>query len=188
MKINLVWKAIDEPGLEFLRVSETKSEIEANGTIVKIENQKPFRANYRVRCDQEWRVREVTIDLLGENDKSVRLQSNGAGNWTDAKNNPLPALDGCLYIDISATPFTNTLPIRHLRLAAGESANIAVVYFQLPDSTFQKSEQRYTFLEETDNKAVYLFEELGVFNGFKAGITVDERGFVIDYPNLFERI
>ena len=38
-------------------------------------------------------------------------------------------LVGCKYVDISETPFTNTLVIRRLGLTPGESADISVPYF-----------------------------------------------------------
>ena len=38
-------------------------------------------------------------------------------------------LVGCEYVDISETPFTNTLVIRRLGLTPGESADISVAYF-----------------------------------------------------------
>lgn len=188
MKINIVWKATDELGLEHLQLSESQNEIIADGTIIRVENQTSFRVRYQIRCDARWQVREVKIDLLGANDKSIRLKSDGAGHWTDAEDNRLPVFDGCLEMDISATPFTNTLPIRRLRLEQGESANIEVVYLSLPGLTVQKSKQRYTCLEKAEGREFYLFEELGVFKGFNAEIAVDERGFVTEYPNLFKQI
>jgi hypothetical protein len=52
---------------------------------------------------------------VGEQRK-LELISDGRGKWTDASGNPLPALDGAIDMDLSVSPFTNTLPIRRLRL------------------------------------------------------------------------
>lgn len=187
MKTIIVWTSENEIGLEHLQASESETEVVADGTIIRIEDEKPFRCTYRIRCDALWRVREVKINSSGETHKSCFLKTDGAGNWTDAENKRLPDFGGCLDIDISATPFTNTLPIRRLKLKRRESSNIAVVYFSLPDLTIQRSQQRYTCLEKADSKAIYRFEETGIFKGFSAEITVDGRGFVVVYPNLFKR-
>ena len=88
---------------------------------------------------------------------------------------------GCTDIDISCTPFTNTLPIRRLNLKIGESAEIQVLHVDCPQIRFEVSRQRYERLSESQ----YRFTSLE--NDFTAIITVDENGFVTDYPELFER-
>ena len=84
--------------------------------------------------DAEWRVRSVAVtDHAG--DRRLRLLADGGGAWTTGDGTPLPQLDGCIDVDLVATPFTNTLPIRRLGLEPGESAEIKVAYLPLPDLT-----------------------------------------------------
>lgn len=92
-----------------------------------------------------------------------------------------PDLDGAREVDISVSPLSNTLPIRRLNLAVGESADIITAYLTLPDLTVTFDPQRYTRLSERE----YLYESRD--SDFRRTITVDDTGLVIDYPGLFER-
>jgi len=42
----------------------------------------------------------------------------------------VPELEGCMDVDISVTPFTNTLPIQKLGLAPTESPEVSVAYVE----------------------------------------------------------
>ena len=95
-------------------------------------------------------------------------------------------LDGCEYVDISDTPFTNTLPIRRLGLASGESAVISVAYFDGAELQPWPELQRYTCLQQDSDGGLYRFESLD--GGFTADLPVDADGLVFDYPGLFRRV
>ncbi len=95
-------------------------------------------------------------------------------------------MNGCIDIDISATPFTNTIPIRRLLLKAGESKEIKVVYVDIYNYNLRPVNQRYTCLNSNINGYKYRYENLN--NGFTAEFFVDKEGFVIDYPDLFKRV
>ena len=94
----------------------------------------------------------------------------------------LPLLNGCIDVDLPLTPFTNTLPINRLRLPIGQEQLIKVIYLDLLNNSIKPVMQKYTRL----SKFEYKYEN--VPNDFEAIIRVDESGFVIDYPGLFERI
>jgi hypothetical protein len=126
-------------------------------------------------------VREVELALLGS-DARLALRSDGAGRWTDDRGRPLPELDGCIDVDISVSPFTNTLPIRRLGLAPDTSDDVVVVYLDVPALTARPSRQRYTCL----GPGRYLFESLQT--GFRAELSVDADGLVLDYHGLFRRL
>ena len=79
------------------------------------------------------------------------------------------------------TPFTNTLPIRRLGLKAGQAAEIKVAYVTVPTLALHAAPQRYTRLADTR----WRFE--GLETNFTADLTVDEDGFVVEYPGLFQR-
>ena len=135
---------------------------------------------YSIRCDRAWRVREASVFLIGT-PEPLGLRSDGNGHWWDAEGSALDALAGCIDIDIVATPLTNTLPIRRLRLREGQSETIRVAYVDLPALTVRPDEQRYTRL----GRHTYRFEALAT--GFTRDIEVDDAGFVLDYPGLFTR-
>jgi hypothetical protein len=185
MNRQIFWTPWDGLGLEHLRLTDTGGDILADGVIIgRAGDGAPFRAHYTVQCDAQWRVRAVRIDLLDDANRRLDLYSDGAGHWSDDTGAELPGLAGCFDIDISVTPFTNTLPIRRLSLVPGASADITVVYIDLPALTVEPKMQRYTCLAV--DIARYRFEARST--GFTADLPVDADGLVQDYPGLFRRV
>src|SRR3989442_276922 len=92
-------------------------------------------------------------------------------------------LDGALDVDLTATPFTNTLPIRRLGLAAGRTAEILTVYVRVPELSVEADRQRYTCLEPMRR---YRFES--VDGDFTRDLEEDAHGLVVVYPGLFRRV
>ena len=95
----------------------------------------------------------------------------------------LPELDGCIDIDIAATPFTNSLPIGRLGLARGERQPIDVAYISTPDLKVTPVKQAYACLEPGRR---YRYE--GIFRDFTAEMEIDDDGLVVDYETLFRRL
>ena len=187
------WQAWEEAGLEHLVLQEGPQGIVAEASIIgqssnngasnnEAADETPFAMTYRIACDPDWRVRTVEARLVGMA-CSIHIASDGMGTWTTAGGSPLPALNGAIDVDIMATPFTNTLPIRRLDLAEGQSADIQVAYVSVPDLTLSLARQRYTCLSAG---ALYRFDSLE--SGFSRDIGIDRDGLVTEYPGLFRRI
>jgi hypothetical protein len=181
-KIVARWQDWSGKGIEHLVMQVDSDEIVAEAAIVGSVDDENFAARYRILCDGSWRVTEVEISEIG-NDRWIELSSDGAGNWFDGSAAPLEELKGAIDIDVSVTPFTNTLPIRRLRLEKGQAKEILVVYIQIPGLTLATDRQRYTCLEPNRR---YRFESLD--SDFKRDIEVDEHGLVVTYPDLFRRV
>jgi uncharacterized protein len=175
------WQNWSGESIEHLALTEATEGVWAEAVIIGKENDNAFAAQYTIACDTEWRVRKVNLSLIG-NDREVKLASDGLGNWSD-QSGALPKLKGAIDIDISATPFTNTLPIRRLKLQTGQSANILVVYIQLPELHISIDSQRYTCLETNH---LYRFESLD--GDFVRNIETADNGLVVTYPGLFQRV
>ena len=141
-----------------------------------------FALGYRVVCDAGWRARRLAVSLVG-GDRAIDLTGDGAGRWTERSGAPFPHLDGAIDVDITATPFTNTLPIRRLDLRRDQAEVIEVVYVEVPALTVTRRRQRYTCLEPGRR---YRFESLD--SGFTREIEVDDDGLVRTYPDLFRRV
>jgi uncharacterized protein len=130
-----------------------------------------------------WCVREVQVnDLLSKN-MITHLYSNGQGDWHSADGTPLPDLSGCIDVDFTLTPFTNTLPIRRLVWQVNTRHEIDVVYIVYPHLQVYLAKQTYTCRAMYEKGAQYHFE----MDDFKRDISVDTYGFVINYPELFKR-
>ena len=89
----------------------------------------------------------------------------------------------CVDLDIQATPFTNTLPIRRLRWVRRPSTRSMSPTSRCRPSTVTPARQRYTALAPG---SLYRFE--GLDTGFMADLPVDQDGLVLDYPGLFRRL
>ena len=185
MKRQVMWSRSDAPGMEHLALIMRHDGVGADGIVLGVEDGAAFRLRYEVRCDPRWRVRRVEINLV-DDDHGLSLTANGEGRWFDESGAAVPALDGCVDVDITATPLTNTLPIRRLALKQGESADIKVAYVTIPDLRVTPAEQRYTCLETGAAGNRYRFEQMG--SGFTAILQVDADGLVEDYSELFKRV
>jgi hypothetical protein len=189
MEQQMMWSPWEGPGLEHLRLLQRQEDIIADGLILGVKEQTPFRLRYEIRCDLQWRVRAIQLSLLDGSSRSLHFFTDGTGNWTTEGGEALPLLKECLDMDISATPFTNTLPIRRLALQTGSSTTLSMAYFTVPQMQVEVTQQRYTCLESSPSGGRYRFESLenGV-SSFTAELPVDQDGLVLDYPELFRRV
>jgi uncharacterized protein len=180
------WSQQDGTGLEHLTLDETPGGIVIESAVVGEDAAHAFGLVYRIECDARWQVTRLAIRLAGGTALDLHRKDGNNGDahaWTDARGVPQDDLRGCIDVDITATPFTNTLPIRRLRLERGERRVIRVAYVRVPELSVSAVEQAYTCIEPNRR---YRYE--GLETGFTADITVDEDGLVLDYPGLFTRI
>lgn len=182
----IIWSNQAATGLEHFCLRRGNAEITADGIVIGVEENVAFRIRYKISCDLRWRVRKIFVESLDENEQTISFMSDGFGNWANESGKPVAQLKGCLDVDITATPFTNTLPIRRLSLISGESAEIKVVYFTIPEMQVSVAPQKYACLEINSGGGKFRFESLD--SGFTAVITVDADGLVAEYPKLFKRV
>lgn len=176
------WVPAESVGAERLSLRSSAEGVVAESVVVGARHGTPYGLRYRVVCDTRWRVREAMLSLAGE-DRRLHLRADGEGNWQDGDGHPIEALRGCVDIDISATPFTNTLPIRRLGLAQDEARELLIAYVALPGLAPEPVRQRYTCLE-----AGQLYRYEGLFRGYVGELAVDADGLVLDYPGTLRRV
>lgn len=182
---SIAWCAAEGSSIEHLTLSERA----ADGVVVGVdESGQPYRFAYELAWDDGWRVHSARLSVMGAKGAlSLALKTDGNGHWFDAGDQRRADLSGAIDIDLSASPFTNTFPIRRLGLKKGGSAEIKVVYVAVPSLALSAVTQRYTNLGPgTDGKPRWRYE--GFPAGFSADITVDADGLVTDYPGLFRRL
>lgn len=177
----LRWSAWEgcEAGLEHADIRPADGGLSASGVVIAQRDGAKFGLTYRLRLDSSWHTREAHLRTTSGHE--LHLESNGQGSWSE-NGKPQPALQGCIDVDIQATPLTNTLPIRRLEWEPGTAVDIRLCYIAVPDLTVSPQVQRYTALT---SGSVYRFESLE--SGFAAELPVDQDGFVLDYPELFKR-
>jgi len=186
MPTDLQWEALDWPGLEHVVVSSDAAGFRADGQLVLGPPVGPASVSYQLSCDANWRVAGLTITAANSaGTRTLALIAGGDAHWL-ADGQPRPDLDGCIDLDISLTPLTNTLPIRRLAWTPARAQELDVVYVSAPDLTARRVSQCYTLLrpEADDNTSLYRYES----GSFSADLTVDGDGFVTDYPGLWRRV
>ncbi|MFO7274764.1 MAG: putative glycolipid-binding domain-containing protein [Bacillota bacterium] len=179
MERSLRWSAIGSAETEELVLRTEAGGIVAESVVKGMSADRPLRVAYRLELDPAWQVLRVAVQA---GDRELRLRRDPDGTWHDGRGAPLPDLAGCIDVDISVTPFTNTLPIRRLQLAPGQSAEIRVAYIQVPELLVRPVRQRYT----NTGGGRYRYEALET--GFTTLLSVDDDGLVLEYPGCFRRV
>jgi uncharacterized protein len=177
----VVWEGTEWKSIECLNWKEENKEPIITSHITGYINNIPFGIHYMIELDPKWQTQHFLVSDLNNPDNVIELYSDSKGKWFD-RDEAVAPLEGCMDIDITLTPFTNSLPIRRLDPAPGRRTMIEVVYIRIPEFTFEKVQQYYTNL----GNHRYLFE---TGNGdFKAELEFDKNFMVTDYPELFKRI
>ncbi|MEU2199694.1 putative glycolipid-binding domain-containing protein [Isoptericola sp. NPDC019482] len=143
----------------------------------------PVRLEYAMELDtgpgDEWAFRVLRLRSSDGRQLDVSREADGVWHVDGAAR---PDLADAVDVDLSFSPFTNTLPIRRLDLTVGAAADIVTAY--VDGETFEVSPdpQRYTRVD-TER---YVYESRD--GDFHREISVDEDGVVVDYPGLFSRL
>lgn len=183
---HIVWQALEEPRLEHLHLREFADRIVADGALVGVVDGQPLRLRYSVQCDRDYRFQTCRLRLTQPWVGELELVLKPDGAWVMPSGLAIDGLAGSREIDISASPWTNTLPIRRLALQPDAPAEIEVAYITIPELSVRQDRQRYTLLSTASDRRIYRFESLA--SGFTADILVDQDGLVLDYPGLFRSV
>jgi hypothetical protein len=183
---HVMWQAWTGVGLESCRVAAGGDGIRVESVALGVEAGKPWAVRYALRCDTGWRTRELSVASLDGDGAALRLTGDGTGRWADAGGEWLPALEGCLDVDLTSTAFTNTLPIRRLGLVPGQGEELTFVYITVPGLTVSVSRQRYQCLRRAADGARYRFDVPAT--GFTADIDMDGDSLVVTYPGVARRV
>jgi uncharacterized protein len=178
----VVWRRLDQPGLEYARLAGVDGEWYLSGTVVLLHKREPCELRYRVLCDPAWRTLSADVrGTLGTTPVAIELAQDSALGWV--MNGGLCAgLDGCIDLDLAFTPATNTLPIRRLNLAVGEAAEVSAAWLRFPELALERLDQRYTRLTDS----VYRYESAG--GTFTRDLAVNTAGLVTEYPGLWQAV
>lgn len=176
------WRRLDVPGREDARVEQTPDGWRLTGELNVTEEGVPARLRYRIDCDGAWRTRSARIEgEMGGRPVRFDLAADGAGQWT-RDGQPVPEVAGAMDVDLGFTPATNTLPIRRLALAVGESAPVRSAWLRFPELRLEALEQTYT------RAAEHAYRYLADVDGepFTARLDTDAFGRVLRYEGLWE--
>jgi hypothetical protein len=184
-EIDVVWTSLRWPGIEHARLFEGGERGRVDSRVLLVFDDTPLRVEYQLAWDAEWCARELLVRTESSGRvNQLELHGDGRGSWTDGEGVRVSELDGCIDIDISVTPLTNTLPIRRLGLSVDERQEMLVAFVRIPDLTVAPVAQSYKFIEVTPAGRRYLYQS----STFQAELNVDRSDLVVDYATVWTRV
>jgi hypothetical protein len=147
--------------------------------------QETVSCTFRVVVGPNWTSRQVEVlSVSGAGEVRRVLEASEDGWMVDGA--PRRDLEGCVDVDIAASPLTNTFPIRRLAdLDVGDSVTFPVAWVDVPALGVARVDQTYERLPDRDGMACWKYRDPahGAFV-----LTVDDEGLVLDYEGFARRI
>jgi hypothetical protein len=178
------WQRTDVPGAELFRLAQSPDGVRLSGTILAAPEGAPLHVHYLVDCGPWFETRAVSVAVEGEGGRRMLALQVDTGVWR-RDGHVVPALAGCIDVDLGLSPSTNTLPIRRLGLLdlpLGTAREVTAAWIGFPGLELEALPQRYTRLDAGR------FRYEGLASGFTAEIEVDEDGLVVEYPPAWRRV
>ncbi len=174
------WKRLDTLGLEYAEVRSAP--VRLDGDLLYVDEEGPCAVSYHVDCDRMGLTTLATVRLRRGGLASARtLVRREDSTWT-LDEHVLPCLAGLSDVDLSVTPSTNTLPIRRLKLAIGQRANVTAAWVKFPSLDVASLRQTYRRV------AGHIYEYEAPDLDFRAELSVDDQGIVETYGGLWARL
>ena len=172
-----IWRRIDMPGHEAVRIYEGEEGWYLDGSSVFLFEGNPCRLEYLVECDSEWRTRFATVDgFVGDDVVAIEIEVDGDVWYLNGEE--IPEVEGCEDVDLNFSPVTNLLPLKRLNLKVGEGQEVRAAWLRFPSFTLEPLEQIYERVGEMQYK--YRSK-----TGFETVITVDRNGVAVNYPGVW---
>ncbi|MET0475330.1 MAG: putative glycolipid-binding domain-containing protein [Mycobacterium sp.] len=186
----LTWRAHDAPRMESVRVSLTGNRIKAYGRIVAAAtaSHPAFSASYDLVTDDAGATKRLSLTVnLAERERQLSIARDVEGLWMVQDHqgqSKREAHDGALDVDVILSPFFNALPIRRTGLYRhSEEISLPVVYVRLPELTVETEVITYASAGPDPKAGIKVKSPVA-----DTTLTVDDDGFILDYPGLAERI
>ncbi|BAP32927.1 uncharacterized protein CHSO_3890 [Chryseobacterium sp. StRB126] len=177
----LIWQGIAFQSLEYFNLKKNGKASVVTSKIIGCYENNMYTVEYRLIIDPDWNIQEFTIESEINTVKNILTGKKYQDEWK-INNIINPDFKDFSFIDISLTPFTNTLPINNLKLAENDTQKIKVIYIDVLSNIVKPVTQQYTRI------APYTYHYDNLQTDFKSDIVVDENGLVVNYPKLFDKI
>ncbi len=173
--------------MESVRVQLSGNRLKAYGRIVSAhtDTAPAFSASYDLVTDESGATKRLSMTVtLAERERQLSIARDDENMWlvqSQTGQTSRLTFDGALDVDVVFSPFFNALPIRRTALHRRiDSLILPVVYVWLPE------------LEVKPATLSYSSEGDGVINlqspVANTPLSVDDDGFIVEYPGLAERI
>lgn len=177
---SIVWRRSDLPGHEYARIFSNSSGRRISGTAIFVYWSEFCKLEYSIECRPEWRTRSAKVaGFIGETSIKAEIAVDRNNCWK-LNGKEVPEVTDCTDIDLNFSPVTNTLPIRRLELAVGRKSMVRAAWLRFPGFELEPLEQVY----ERTGERLYHYESGG--GSFQTDIEVDDFGWVVNYPDLWQ--
>ncbi|MDD4866996.1 MAG: putative glycolipid-binding domain-containing protein [Mycobacterium sp.] len=183
----LTWRAPDVSRMESVRIQLSGKRIKANGRIVAAATatNPAFGAFYNLLTDDTGATKRLGLTVtLAERERVLSIARDEENMWlvTDHRGERRAGYNGAMDVDMVFSPLFNALPIRRLGLhQRADSITLPVVYVNVPEMSVAAARVSYTSTGSLDG--IKLLSPVS-----ETTVSVDEDGFIVDYPGLAERI
>jgi len=173
--------------MESVRIQVSGKRIRANGRIVAAatENNPAFGAYYDLQTDETGATKRFGLTVtLAERERQLAVARDEENMWlvTDHQGERRAGYDGALDVDVVFSPFFNALPIRRLALhQRADSVTLPMAYVNVPEMSVAAATVSYASEGRLDG--IKLRSPVA-----DTMVSVDDEGFIVDYPGLAERI
>jgi hypothetical protein len=185
----LTWRAHDARRMESVRVQLSGKRIKANGRIVAAaaDTNPAFAAYYDLQTDDRGATKRLGMTVtLAERERQLAIARDEENMWlvTDHQGESRAAYDGALDVDVVFSPFFNALPIRRCGLMErADSITVPTIYVRLPEMAVTSAMVGYSSAGAGTGEGIKVHSPVS-----EVTLTIDDDGFIVDYPGLAERI
>jgi len=159
--------------------------IGVDGSTAAVEEGEAWSVAYSIELDGQWRTRCATVRGRAQGgEREIVIDADGTGRW-QVNGEDVPALDGCLDLDLESSSLTNAFPMRRLCLEVGQGAQAPAAYVRALDLRVERLEQSYERLADGAGEA--RFDYASPRFGFRCELEYDSSGLVIEYPGIAVR-
>ena len=173
--------------MESVRIQVSGKRIRAHGRIVAAATatNPAFGAYYDVQTDESGATKRLGMTVtLAERERVLSIARDEENMWlvTDHQGERRAGYNGALDVDVVFSPYFNALPIRRLGLhQKPDSITLPVVYVNVPDMSVTAASVSYS--SAGSREGITLRSPVA-----DTTVSIDDEGFIVDYPGLAERI
>ena len=175
------WTCLDKAGHEACKLTHVQGGWVLTGMAVFDHQVGPACLQHRLSCNANWESTEAVVTgWVGARDLQLHIVCQ-AGRWF-INGQVDHGLSGLRDIDLGFTPASNTNAVRRLNLQPGESAESVAVWLDPEDWCVKPLHQSYQRLDQ------HRYAYASPRHGYQAILTLDEFGWVRDYPGLWRMV
>ena len=174
------WRRIDLPGQDRAELISTGQGHQLSGAAHFQDTEELVAITYFVTLKPDWTTESAALRVMaGGRRRRVRVAAMPTREWM-VQGQPMPAVSGCIDLDLAFTPATNTISIRRLALEVGQSATVTAAWFDFRTNTLTPLRQIYKRISVGE----YAYSCPDIH--FESTLRVGTAGLVQDYPPLWE--